>query len=170
MESSDLHYPIVGAEIRRELYTLLALLYADETMAKLALRKPKFADLSSEVSRSVLPLKFLTVAAAVRGVLDGGDDSPRLGDGDACGRYFPNAAKKDEKPLSLRRACDSAIHADSTRFFQQESENPDLLVFGGRVILRGHHRNRRPPHPWKAEIDMEKFALASIAAINSAQD
>lgn len=169
METGIDRLPVIHAEIRRELYSLLTMLFADEKIAEMAGRNRQFAHLSNEVSRSVLPLKFLTVAAAVRGVLDGGDDNPRLGDGDVCGRYFPNAAKNTEESLSLRKACNCAIHAESTRFLQQDNDRPNFAVFDGRIMLRGYHQKRRS-HPWKAEIDMEKFASACLVAINSAQE
>ena len=166
------HFPIDSAEIRRELYSLMALLFADEKMAELAERQEGFDYLSDQVLRLLLPLKFLTVSAAVRGVLDditGSDPSQKRYDGGHCGSYFADGTKEEGKvELSLRRACNCAIHAERTLFYSDEVSHPARLrVFNGEITLYGSHRDRERPG-WKAVIGLEKFAAECLASLTKA--
>ena len=171
------HFPIDSAEIRRELYSLMALLFADEKMGELAKRQKvrafqeeSFVRLSNDVIRTVLPLKFLTVAAAVRGALDNiADKEPsRIScESAVCGKYGKAHSKGGKEPLSLREACNKAIHAKKTLFYQrQKVARPGVAVFNGKIMLYGAHQN--PKHgDWEAEIDLEKFAAACLVALKT---
>ena len=161
------HFPIDSAEIRRELYSLMALLFADEKMAELAERQQGFARLSSDVLRTVLPLKFLTVAAAVRGAVDGitADNQPYMGGG--CGDYF-HSGQNAAEDLSLRKACSKVIHAKRTLFYPEETAKSGVVVFNGKITLYQRLNKKRPG--WKAEIDLEKFAAECLVALDKADE
>ena len=176
METDIYHIPVSHAEIRRELYSLMAMLFADEKMGELAMRQKipasredSFVRLSNDVIRTVLPLKFLTVAAAVRGALDNiADKEPsRISRESAvCGKYRKAHSKDKKENLSLREACNKAIHAKKTLFYQKQQKvaQPSFAVFNGKIMLYGAHQN--PKHgDWEAEIDLEKFAAACLVAL-----
>ena len=149
----------------------MALLFADEKMAELAERQKvrafqeeSFVRLSNDVLRTLLPLKLLTVAAAVRGVLDD------IADGESCenivcGKYRDARNKGKKANLSLREACNKAIHAKRTLFYQKEKiAQAGVAVFDGNITLHGSHQN--PKHgDWEAEINLEKFAEACLVAL-----
>lgn len=158
------HFRINQAEIRRELYSLMTLLFADEKMAELVNRGKELGVLSDQVVRLLLPLKLLTVAVAVRSALDSiADNEPsQRYSGDVCGLHF--GGDKETK-LSLRQACDCVIHAKRTLFYPEETPTAgEFRVFNGKITLYGLHRDRKQPE-WKAEIDLEEFALAALAAL-----
>ena len=175
METDIYHIPVSHAEIRRELYSLMAMLFADEKMGELAMRQKipayredSFVRLSNDVIRTVLPLKFLTVAAAVRGALDNiADKEPsRIScESAVCGKHGKAHSKGGKEPLSLREACNKTIHAKKTLFYQrQKVAQPGVAVFNGKIMLYGAHQN--PKHgDWEAEINLEKFAAACLVAL-----
>ena len=162
------HFPIVGAEIQRELYTLLALLFADEKMREIGEQNLQFASLSDSEMHLVLPLKFLTVAASIRSAIDASNSS-NVGDSDNCGLHFRDAKTKDGKPLSLRKACNCAIHADRTLFYpENEPARDGVVIFNGKITLYGRHQNQNQKQRWKAVIDLEAFAVACLAVLQGA--
>ena len=141
----------------------MALLFADEKVAKLARRRRDFAELSEDVLPVVLPLKFLTVAAAIRGALDDIAAGKRQYTGGDCGDYFQSGRYAEREDLSLRRACSKAIHAKRTLFYPEETAESGDIVFNGKITLY-QYLNKKSPG-WKAEIDLEKFAAECLVAL-----
>lgn len=146
----------------------MALLFADKKMAELARQREGLDVLFNQVPRSLLPLKLLTVAVAVRGALDSiANNDPSQYNSERCGSYVSGIKNEGATDLSLRRACDCAIHATRTLFYSGEgSVAENCGVFNGKIALYGLHRDRKQPE-WNAEIDLEKFALESLAALDA---
>ena len=182
------HFPIISSEIQRELYFLMALLLADERINEWTREKWSIAPLTKDVSHVTLPLKFITVAAAVRRVLDnidsmnntvGNDALPRY-EGGVCGGHCENINATDEETglpvepveadLLLRKACDYAIHADRTLFYPEGvPQSPGIFQgasFQGKITLYG----RRHRKAWKAEIDFKKFVAACLVALEKERE
>lgn len=175
------HFPIISSEVRRELYFLMALLLADEKINEWTREKWSIAPLTKDVSHVTLPLKFITVAAAVRRVLDNIDsmDNTVVGNnflhpykGDDCGDHLEDINAETGAPVGmlLRKACDYAIHADRTLFYPEGvPQSPGIFQgasFQGKITLYGRHHRKA----WKAEIDFKKFVAACLVALEKERE
>ena len=137
--------------LRRDVYYLVALLFSDESVAKVdALRDLADAHYEAEVNRLLI-----WVAIAVRQLLDiNGDLSRRT-----CGRLRPDLRDPASEDLTFRDACNKIVHAVEIIPYDlgdNETTIPDRASYNGTITIRG--RGRRKGVSTHAVVDFGLFA------------
>jgi len=146
------------ARLRLDLYRLVAAIFASGAEGEAYFGGP-LADLVADCQREEIEQLLVSVAAMTRVVLD--QHSPRPPEARAeCGALSPDTS--DERPLTLREACNKILHAEARGFEWNSDFDPCLAGLSGAVYLSGKQFEKR----WKARLEVVAFvkAIASLTA------
>ncbi len=142
--------------LRADVYRLLCLLVADETVNAVEL----FREASHQVHEEEVNRLLIWIAVATRQLfdLDSGDEDLR------CGRLWRRYPSDDTEPLTFRKACDKIIHASEIVAYPlpEDSDADDGDVrsttrrYAGTITVRTRATRRHPAS--RAELDFEAFA------------
>ena len=144
----------IGA-LRSDLYRLVVLLLADESVADV----DAFQDLADAHHEAEVNRLLIWVAIAVRQLLD--IDGARAGQ--TCGRWWPDLRDRTtEQELTFREACNKVIHAVEIVPYglgDDPATIPERARFEGRVTVRGRWHGRKT----HTVIDFQRFAECCTA-------
>ena len=125
--------------LRSDLYRLVVLLLADESVAEV----DAFRDLADAHHEAEVNRLLIWVAIAVRQLLDIDDTTSRQ----TCGRFWPDLSDATrEQDLTFREACNKLIHAVEIvpyGFGDDPATIPERARFEGTITIRGRWRDRR---------------------------
>ena len=158
-----------GETIRPDLYRLLSCFYASADFARLAVRqgsREKVAELAGDYQEFEVTRLLVTIAATVRVVLDRDRDVvPRVKT--KCGSIVANAGSRENKPLSLRDACNKIIHAKKFNFDVRKIRIRDGHMTRIKYALNPvmHLYGEQDRVPWKATLDILGFVACTTVLI-----
>jgi hypothetical protein len=156
---------VLGADVRRDLYLLLACTLGSKRYAEITngVDYSPLQNLKDEFEQAEIGRLLLSLAVRIR-VLDDRGQVPRATMQRSCGVLEEGA---DKMPLSLREACNKVVHASSAQFYIAFLDHFDaalpsptsdhlelrMLLFGskGRVT-------------WQATLNLVELANAALAA------
>ena len=153
MAIDDNKSPIINvSSYLRDLYQLIALLLADEKVA----RNRHFKELSEVNHDTDVNRLLIWIATATRQFLD--LVHPSIGDAQ-CGRYWDSYAGVDSSAdatfLRFRQACNIIIHAVEIIPYDQ-----DCGYHRGTITIRGSRRRGKGRN--RARLDFDTFATHCI--------
>ena len=161
----DIDSPIIDMLIlRRDLYLVMSLLLADKRVAE----TPSVATWTNTFYETEVRRLMVWVTVTVRGLLD----LPQQKDisEQTCGEYWPDSRNnKNRKELTLRRACNSVIHAKEILLYKvprQESKTVVKHIYDGRTTVLGNYKGKTT----RAEIDIVEFVKIANVLINSFEE
>ena len=137
------------AALRRDLYSLVVLLLADESVAEV----DAFRDLADAHHEAEVNRLLIWVAIAVRQLLD----IDGAGAGQACGRLWTDVRNQTSGDLTFRDACNKIIHAVEIIPYglgDDPATIPDRARYDGEIRIRG----RRYGKTTRAIVDFRRFA------------
>lgn len=137
------------AGLRRDLYRLIALLLADESVAEV----DAFRELSDVHHEAEVNRLLIWVAIAVRQLLDLDDTTARQ----SCGQLWPDSLREASQDLTFREACNKIIHAVELvpyRLGDDPATIPDRARYDGTIRIRGRWRGRST----RTHVNFQQFA------------
>lgn len=148
--SEETDAPLIDvAGLRRDLYRLVVLLLADESVAEVG----AFRDLADAHHEVEVNRLLIWVAIAVRQLLD--LDSARAGQ--SCGQLWPDLRRDASRDLTFRDACNKIIHAVEITPYDLGDDPgtiPERARYDGKITIRG----RREGKITRAVVDFRRFA------------
>ena len=161
----DIDSPIIDMLIlRRDLYLVMSLLLADKRVAE----TPSVATWTNTFYETEVRRLLVWVTVTVRGLLNllqQKDISEQT-----CGEYWPDIGDyENQEDLTLRRACNSVIHAKEILLYKtprQESERVVKHIYDDRATVRSNLHGKTT----RAEIDIIKFVKIANVLINSFEE
>ena len=137
------------AALRRDLYRLVVLLLADESVAEV----DAFRDLADAHHEAEVNRLLIWVAIAVRQLLDIDGTTARR----TCGRLWPDLRDEASKDLTFRDACNKIIHAVEITPYDLGDDPAtirDRARYDGEIRIRGRWGGRST----RAVVDFRRFA------------
>lgn len=137
------------ADLRRDLYRLIVLLLADESVAEIdAFRELADVHHEAEVNRLLI-----WIAIAVRQLLDiDGTTAAQT-----CGQLWPDLRNLTSEELTFREACNKIIHAVEIvpyRLGGDPATIPERARYDGTITVRGRWHGRST----HTHVNFQRFA------------
>ena len=142
--------------LRADVYRLLCLLVADETVNAVEL----FREAGHQIHEEEVNRLLIWIAVATRQLFDlDGDDEDR-----ECGRLWRRYPSDDVEPLTFRKACDKVIHASEIVAYplpeDADADGDDVRSttrpYAGTITIRTRASRGHPAS--RAELEFEAFA------------
>jgi hypothetical protein len=160
------NYELNSATILRDVYRLLAMVVADQTIAMLATdADDPLARLRNQFIEDEL-VHLLIGTAVVNRSQDDHMRELRADEGEFsfqpanfdCGILQPNILEDVEVPLSFREACNKIIHAVQIAAEGEDREGAAFSIMPPGIVLRGHQNKKA----WSARLSLIEYARASV--------
>jgi hypothetical protein len=137
-------FQLEAARIRRDLYRVLASVFASEAF------NLELIDLAKDFELAEIEHGLVNVAIGTRVLLD---QKKLTTTGTECGVLIPDTTTDQTlQRLTLREACNKIVHADSRSYDVDNPATPSRLE--PTLHLRGSFRGRE----WRARLDLIRFA------------
>ena len=137
------------AALRGDLYRLVALLLADESVAEVK----AFRDLANAHHEAEVNRLLIWVAIAVRQLLDIDGTTARQ----VCGQLWPDLRREASQDLTFRDACNKIIHAVEIvpyRLGDDPATIPERARYDGTITIRGRWYGKST----RTDVDFRQFA------------